>query len=54
MSCEFNNALSAAGINTSYYETDGGHNWEYWDRCIKNTIDYIYNAKGAEWRSLCR
>ena len=54
MSCEFNNALAAAGINTSYYETDGAHNWEYWDRCIKNTIDYIYDAKGAEWRSLCR
>ena len=54
MSCEFINALSAAGGNTSYFETDGGHNWEYWDRCIKNTIDYIYNAKGAEWRSLCR
>ncbi len=41
MSEEFARKAKEAGYDILLREKDGGHNWEYWDKCIKQTISYI-------------
>jgi len=41
MSLEFTERAAKAGYHITLEEEDGGHNWDYWDRCIKRTIAYI-------------
>lgn len=41
MSEEFVQKAKKAGYTVLLQEEEGGHNWEYWDKCIKQTISYI-------------
>lgn len=47
MSREFFNAAKQAGLDVSYYEKDGAHDWKYWDKCIEQTIKYIAGEVSA-------
>lgn len=47
MSREFFNAAKQSGLNVSYYESDGAHDWKYWDECIEQTIKYIAGEVSA-------
>lgn len=29
------------GLNITYIETPGNHNWEYWDSCINTVLDWL-------------
>lgn len=49
MSREFFNAAKKAGLNVSYYEQDGAHDWKYWDKCIEQTIKYI-SGEDSLWQ----
>lgn len=46
MSEEFAKKAKKAGYNVLLQEEDGGHNWAYWDKCIKQTISYIVKGIG--------
>lgn len=47
MSRDFYKAAKEKGFNIDYYESCGGHDFEYWDKCIHETIEII---KGSEYR----
>lgn len=48
MSEEFTDRAKKAGYAIFLREEEGGHNWEYWDKCIKQTISYIVNTRKEE------
>ena len=41
MSRDMHEHLKTNGYKVKYYEEAGAHNWDYWDKCIKQTIDII-------------
>lgn len=41
MSREFYRAIQEKGFAVSYEEGEGDHNWNYWDKCIRNTLEII-------------
>lgn len=41
MSREFYRAMKENGFTVSYAEEEGDHNWDYWDGCIRNTLEII-------------
>ncbi len=50
MSEEFARKAKEAGYDILLREEDGGHNWEYWDKCIKT--DYFLYCKGNKCMSI--
>ena len=49
MSKDFYKEAKEAGLNVSMYEQDGGHEWDYWDKCIEQTIKCIA-GEDSKWQ----
>ena len=45
MSRDFYKAAKEKGLDIDYYESYGGHDFEYWDKCIHETIEIIQESK---------
>lgn len=41
MNVQLHEALKAAGADTLFEDGDGLHDWAYWDRCIRNFIQWL-------------
>lgn len=51
MSRQLYDKMKRAGYKVSYFEKPGAHNWDYWDTCIRKTIEWIAaEAHAAEGR----
>ena len=37
----FRDQLAADGVDLTYDEEPGGHEWDFWDRQIKKVIDWL-------------
>ena len=46
---QFVKEAKEAGLNVSMYEQDGGHEWDYWDKCIEQTIKCIA-GEDSKWQ----
>ena len=49
MSKDFYKEAKEAGLNVSRYEQDGEHEWDYWDKCIEQTIKCIA-GEDSKWQ----
>ena len=49
MSKDFYKEAKEAGLNVSMYEQDGEHEWDYWDKCIEQTIKCIA-GEDSKWQ----
>ena len=38
---KFVDILKENGLDFKFYEEDGGHEWDFWDRNIKRVIDWL-------------
>lgn len=54
-------AMKEKKFAVSYLEENGGHNWDYWDHCIRNTLEMIGENEtvlkeklAPDWRKLCQ
>lgn len=61
MTTRFFRSMQVAGYKVSYIEGQGNHDWDYWDRCIHNTLEYISgknkfieDEEASDWRKLCQ
>jgi putative tributyrin esterase len=45
---QLHTALLAAGIEHSYAEHDGGHDWSYWSQHLEDTLHFFAQALRAE------
>lgn len=55
MSQKLYEKMKSEKIPVHYIAENGGHEWEYWDRCIQNTIQIINQGEpiSPEWRNVC-
>lgn len=52
MSRQFYEKIKTTGYSVSYLEEPGGHDWDYWDTCIRRTIKWIAaDGQAAEGRN---
>lgn len=42
------NAFEGLGFNYAYYEGEGGHDWNYWDKCIQHVLAEIEAMRNSD------
>ncbi len=47
MSRDFAKAAKDAGLDVTYREDEGGHDFTYWDGCVERTVRYILDKKNT-------